>query len=1264
MLSKLRTLLVCTLAVLFHSALLRAQAFTNPYRLPTPNDPYALVVADFNGDGHPDIAWIDTSTNPARLHVLLAQGDGTFLPVPTLINFPIVTTRFPVCVAADFNQDGRQDLACSQGDHFNMSVLVLFGNGDGTFQTPISTAVPTRSNGAWVVPLIFSAGDLNGDGRADVIVEEAQSQEAQVLLGDGKGGFRPGIEIQSGYNYPAPVIADVNGDGKPDILWPIGPEVELGNGDGTFSTLMNYSQPSYSAAICTFHDMDGDGHLDAVCGYGESSSGDTTGDTDLIILHGNTDGSFNTTPISQQTFGNKDNLLDGFGTFEIPIAVADLNGDGIPDILASSGDGLAVLLGGAGLIFTTPLHYAAAEVGYGNGVVALYEAQIFDMNGDGIPDIVAAGPNGIYITYGKKDGTFASAFAPEVTELIGYPTVADFNGDGIPDIAATGDSAIKLSLGKGDGTFSTPTALPNNGGAINFSTPLSASNARIVHGDFNGDGKLDLLAIGSSSIYQYDPYLLLGHGDGTFDAPRIITNSSPPFPLDYPLTDDDVFDINHDGRSDLLSTSTIISSNGPGTQIYFSLSNGDGTFKTVSTTVPSDPANLNFYPIGFPALADFNRDGKLDAVYGSITNAYVVNGHGDGTFDTTGTALPIPPISGASGPAALSVATGDFDGDGNQDFVVLANYNGTPTAPGNQPLSTAAWVFYGNGNSTFSAPVLAATFNHSYTNIAAADLNKDGLADIVVKTSGSLGGGYVVGVFTSQPGRTFGPEINYTAGTGLSSLAITDVNRDGLPDLIFGNGDSNVRASSVTVLLNQANAGSETTTTLTCTPSTLSVGGTSLLSAAVTSTSGTPTGSILFTDNGTTLSQPTLTNGVASDNFTARQSGTRTIVATYVPTGSFPASSASCALTVSGLATTATLSVAPTLTSEGSPVTLTANVSGGPPGSRGSPVGSITFYNGSTVIDAGAHLIQGTVSFTTTTLPPGIDYLTCTYSGNATFAPSTCNIVPVTITQTSSAITLTSSLNPAPYLTPITFTAQVAPGSSGTIVFNVNGQNITTTPNAAGTSSTTTNSLTPGSYLITATYFATPNALAAQASLNQVVIIPVAAPDFSLTGTNTTLQINHNGTGKLLVASLGTFSGTVALTCNPPYPQGYTCTLQTPNLSLPLGFNTYVIYTLSPNYSASSRPLARSTTIALAALFPLGFFGLMGLARRRRTTIRTLLYLVVLTTLASITTACGPDHFIPLTTGTYPITFTGVGTSHNDPTPITHTVTVNATITP
>ena len=233
------------------------------------------------------------------------------------------------------------------------------------------------------------------------------------------------------------------------------------------------------------------------------------------------------------------------------------------------------------------------------------------------------------------------------------------NGDGIPDIAATGDTAIKLSIGKGDGTLAPPVALPNQNGAINFSTPVWATDAHIAHGDFNGDGKLDLIAIGSPSIYVYNSYILFGNGDGTFQEPILVPSSNVLFPMYEPLADNAVVDINHDGKSDLLETPPV-GGGGPTNQILFSLSNGDGSFRQVATTVPADGVNSNSF-MTLPALADFDGDGKLDAGYGSYSNAYVVKGHGDGTFDTTATAvLPIPSISGHAPQQARAVAAGGF----------------------------------------------------------------------------------------------------------------------------------------------------------------------------------------------------------------------------------------------------------------------------------------------------------------------------------------------------------------------------------------------------------------------------------------------------------------------------------------------------------------------------------------------------------------------------------------------------------------------------
>jgi TctA family transporter len=136
------------------------------------------------------------------------------------------------------------------------------------------------------------------------------------------------------------------------------------------------------------------------------------------------------------------------------------------------------------------------------------------------------------------------------------------------------------------------------------------------------------------------------------------------------------------------------------------------------------------------------------------------------------------------------------------------------------------------------------------------------------------------------------------------------------------------------------------------------------------------------------------------------------------------------------------------------------------------------------------------------------------------------------------------------------------------------------------------------------------------------------------------------------------------MTCNPPYPPEYTCTVQQPSVSLSPGLSVVFTFTLSPSYTAGVNARSRSNQIVLAVFLPVSLFSLIGLARKRRATLRALLLTSVLAILGSFTTACGPDHFIPITTGIYPITFTATGTSQGSTTPITHTLTLSADITP
>nr|MBW4039663.1 hypothetical protein [Acidobacteriota bacterium] len=173
---------------------------------------------------------------------------------------------------------------------------------------------------------------------------------------------------------------------------------------------------------------------------------------------------------------------------------------------------------------------------------------------------------------------------------------------------------------------------------------------------------------------------------------------------------------------------------------------------------------------------------------------------------------------------------------------------------------------------------------------------------------------------------------------------------------------------------------------------------------------------------------------------------------------------------------------------------------------------------------------------------------------------------------------------------------------------------------------------------------------------------------FTLTGSSITVAYGHTGTSSLELASINGFTGTVAITCTPPFPTNFTCSTQFASIALTPGLTDAFSYTLRPILSASALPappFSRSHRDLLAAIFPLSLLSLLGLQRRRRSHLRALLTLALLAILASATTACGPNHFLPIAdTGTYPLTFTATATPQGATAPITRTLTLNAIITP
>ena len=305
--------------------------FQAPIEFPTGIGSARIVVGDFNGDGKLDLAVLALGGTTVSVH--LGNGDGTFRAGPS---YPAGVDLMFIAVG-DFNRDGKLDLVVANKGTFpnftDGSVLVLMGNGDGTFQ-------PAVAYGPVVNPYSVAVGDFNGDGNLDLAVPNlgANNGGVSVLLGNGDGTFQSAVIYDAGVGCFWVAVGDFNGDGKPDLAV-LGPpdRVLLGNGDGTFQGAIQFDAAAVTPSSVVVGDFNGDGKLDlAVSNFANGNSPSGT----IAVLLGNGDGTFQTA------------VTYGLGTNADPecVAVGDFNGDGKPDLAVAnspyelSSRGVAVLL--------------------------------------------------------------------------------------------------------------------------------------------------------------------------------------------------------------------------------------------------------------------------------------------------------------------------------------------------------------------------------------------------------------------------------------------------------------------------------------------------------------------------------------------------------------------------------------------------------------------------------------------------------------------------------------------------------------------------------------------------------------------------------------------------------------------------------------------------------------------------------------------------------------------------------------------------------
>jgi len=430
--------------------------------------------------------------------VLLGQSNLTFIAAP---GSPYPVDGDPSRVAiADVNADGRPDVVASNS--YGASVSVLLGHSDQSFapapEAPFSTG-PAQLNA-------ISVADINGDSLPDILTTNAASAGIELFLGQSDHTFSraPGSPFHIGSLSPfALAVADFNGDGRLDVAALGGDgsvSVLIQQPDHTFLTmppvpLITNAPPLAMAAA----DLDGDGRADLVITSTDYSYGVVS------VWFSAPDGGFSSAPGSPFTV---DPDADG-------VAIADLNGDGLPDVavvnavefgygphapgtvtvLWQQGDHSFASAPGSPFTATTAKDCLNGEVSPVGIVVA-------DVNKDGLPDLVTANGEGCStasILLGQPDHSFAAApWSP--IDFGGFArnsiVVADLNGDSLPDlINGDADGEVSIALQQTDHTFAmTQPAPPFNIG------PWGGGFFSIAVNDLNGDGRQDIATAGEHGI--------------------------------------------------------------------------------------------------------------------------------------------------------------------------------------------------------------------------------------------------------------------------------------------------------------------------------------------------------------------------------------------------------------------------------------------------------------------------------------------------------------------------------------------------------------------------------------------------------------------------------------------------------------------------------------------------------------------------------------------------------------------------------------------
>ncbi len=690
------------------------------------NNDYSQSVAlgDLNGDGHLDIA-VGTWGRPNR--IFWNDGHGHFENAPTMFNtMQRADTRS--LALGDLDEDGDLDIVIATYNgqsklylndiqhNFSEAQARLIGPADATIQS-------------------VALGDLNGDGRLDIVV--GSTTQTTIYLNDAQHLFSATIPVGAvGRDEQRSLaLGDLNGDGRLDIV--------VGMSGGQSWVYLNDAQQSFTQSIAfgpasdttqsvALGDLDGDGRLDIVVGR-----------------NGRSQIYFN---LAQNPFAEANSSFFGPNRQDTrAVDVSDLDGDGRLDIATAN------YLGQSWVYLNTPLQPFQTAVAVGSEAAETIALAAGDLDGDGALDLVNMELGQRYVYLNSGAGTFAvdqtTTFGTG-SEQVQSLALGDMNGDGRLDIVAgleAGQSRIYFNAAQTPFATSLPFG-PDSGGAID-----------VAVGDMNGDGRLDLVFIGTGNRAVYlntieypfttsinfgenndrDNSVAVGDidGDGRLDilvgseaGGRVYLNAAQqPFSSFIPFGQAAtsvislaVGDVDRDGDLDLAGSGILRTAAGGQPQIMLFHNNGSEGFSVAQVISTAD----TIYSV---ALGDLDGQDGLDLAVGGNGQNRIFFNNGQGGL------LSEPQPFGLAEGLTRSLAVADLDGDGDLDLVT-GNYGRQSVVD----LNRDGWF------DTASTRTFGTRLDYTYA-VTAGDLDGDGRPEVVAGNFGQWSRVYAAGPARSSP---------------------------------------------------------------------------------------------------------------------------------------------------------------------------------------------------------------------------------------------------------------------------------------------------------------------------------------------------------------------------------------------------------------------------------------------------------------------------------------------------------------------------------